>query len=64
MDGRGRCEVREGVVVNLGLPSVPPQGEVLNGSDILDLAEQLVLFSLHHGPGVVHGPDGDAIWGF
>lgn len=52
------------MVVNLGLPSVPPQGEVLNGSDILDLAEQLVLFSLHHGPGVVHGPDGDAIWGF
>lgn len=64
LDRRGRCKIREGVVINLSLPSVPPQGEILNGSDILNLTEQLVLFSFCHGASVVHRPDGDAVWGF
>lgn len=52
------------MVINLSLPSVPPQSEVLNGSNVLNLTEQLVFFSFHHGTSVVHRPDGDAIWGF
>lgn len=63
LDGRGGCELGEGAVVNLRLALVPPQGEVLHRSDVLNLTEQLVLLPLHHGAGVVHRPDGDAIWG-
>lgn len=63
MDRRGRREIGEGVVVNLGLALVPPEGEVLDRSNVLNLTEQLVLFALQHGPVVVHRPDGDAVWG-
>lgn len=52
------------MVINLRLPSVPPQGEILNRSNILNLAEQLVLFPRHHGAGVVCLSDGDAVWSF
>lgn len=64
LDRCGRWQLRERGIVNFGLPSVPAQSEVLDWGDVLYLTQQLVLSAFHHGSGVVHQADGDAVWSF
>ena len=61
---RGLCEFSEGTVIHLRLVPVPPQHQVLDRSDVLHLAEELVLYAFLHGASVVHQADGDAVGGF